>query len=518
MPIVDDFRASLSDFPSAAPAMQQQILQHIGQWKTLSPDEACAVIEEGLPNEAPVEAEPLLQMALLRLSQTWRSAEAKPMPSETRNRIAALHQEWSELPSARDALLTVLACSAGPEELQIFADLMAKAPPLSHDGAAIAFAPLFQQKRYDPAPLFPALFETLASPVAASAALDLSNFVTRQGLVESHPGADRAESLANLLGGLSQRLEKLTDNPQAEEDEDPDQITAKIAESISLAVALCDALALIGDDSVTPKLYQALEVRHRRLRTEAAAALAQLGDEAGKKALIELAAEPVARLRVIAYANELGIADQISDKFLTDDARAEAELAVGLAQPTYYGVPPSRLEVIDKRELYWPAYDEPIECFLVRFTYSVSSAAGELEGFSNIGIAGPIAHAMAADLTELPLDDVYALFAGWCVQHEEIYDLDLHEISNQPDIDRLSRRIRDADFDAVQPIALHSFFNERVLVAGAVKEGVAGSVAMGADSHVWLPRVNVASPPGPNEAYHLFKGRKVLRSFNEADE
>ena len=67
-------------------------------------------------------------------------------------------------------------------------------------------------------------------------------------------------------------------------------------EGVSLAVSLCDALALIGDASSTARLREAHEIRHRRLRVEAAAALARLGDEEGEKSLIELAAEPVARL------------------------------------------------------------------------------------------------------------------------------------------------------------------------------------------------------------------------------
>lgn len=515
MSIVEEFRTALNEFPNSAPAQQRLILQEIARWKDIPESTAASVILEALPGEVADNFSPVIQMALLRLSQTWRKQKPIPLPQDVRERLVDLHAAWKNSPPARDAILTVLACSAAPKELAAFAELAASAPPHSHDGAAVAFAPLFQSMAYDPSPLFPKLFETLASPFAATAALDLSNFVTRHEMVDQHPATPRVEPLAKLLGDISLRLDRLHENPQAESD-DPDEVASTIAESVGLAVALCDALALIGDESVTPKLYQAFEVRHRRLRTEAAAALARLGDEKGAAELVQLAAEPVARLRVIAYCEELGLADQLAGEYLTDVARAEAELAVALAQPTYYGIPPSKFELLHQREMHWPGYDEPVDCFLFEFAYTVKTPSGESQAFRNIGIAGPMAHAiLSADLTQLSPDDIYALFAGWCAEHEDIFEVDLHEIDNQIDVDRLSRKIRDADFDAVVPVALHSFFNEKVLIANAVADGAAGVVAMGSDDHVWLPRAEVASPPGPVEAYHVFKGRRLLRSFNE---
>ena len=53
-------------------------------------------------------------------------------------------------------------------------------------------------------------------------------------------------------------------------------------DGVGLAVALCDALAQIGNKEAIGKLYQAMDLSHRRLRTEAAAALAKLGEEAGE--------------------------------------------------------------------------------------------------------------------------------------------------------------------------------------------------------------------------------------------
>src|SRR5204863_9221024 len=144
------------------------------------------------------------------------------------------------------------------------------------------------------------------SPARGAPILDLAKCLTREKLVERHPATDVAAELISLLGELVQTLLVLEERPD-EFGDTPQQLSRRVARGVALAVSLCDALALIGDKSATAKLYQTLQVGHRRLRTEAAAALARLGEEEGKAELVKLAAEPIARLRVLAYAKGLGI-------------------------------------------------------------------------------------------------------------------------------------------------------------------------------------------------------------------
>jgi len=98
-----------------------------------------------------------------------------------------------------------------------------------------------------------------------------------------------------------------------------------------------------------PRLTEAMQLKHRRVQTEAAGALARLGDELGTEHLIALVNEPSARLRVIAYADELGMGDRIDDRFRTVESTAEAEMALWLSQPSQMGVPPTLVETIDQR-------------------------------------------------------------------------------------------------------------------------------------------------------------------------
>ena len=426
--------------------------------------------------------------------------------------LGDLYRQLGAASKARCHLLQLLAGDRAPVALRAFADLVAEDPPQDRSGVGIAFSPLFQRKDYDIGCLFPRLLGAIGHPAVAAAVIDLSNFVTREGLSAAHPAARRAPQLAALLGELAQRLASIEELSHVDRQLLP-QVSRQVDDGVSLAVSLCDALGLIGDESAVGKLYQVLSLQHRRLRTEAAAALARLGQEAGRESLIALAAEPVCRLRVIAYAEELGILDRIDEQYRTRPAQAEAELALWLAQPSQLGIPPTRLEIIDSRTQYWPGFDQPVECFLLRFIYQLAQAE-----YSNIGIAGPLTHAFAADLADLPLEDIYAAFAGWHAQHEEICELEVDALSafERPEVARLERALRDRGYDAIQPLRFGYFFGERMLVARAVRNGCSGIAVADAHDVQWHPSAGRQRPVGPHEASAIYKGRKLLCSFNNS--
>jgi hypothetical protein len=433
------------------------------------------------------------------------------LPATTLHKVADLYRHLGKTSQMRQHLLSLLIEAGTPTSLSEFVELMVADPPLDGTAVAVIFGPLFQRRRGNPAVLFPRLLDAIGQPSVAAAVLDLANFLTRQQLVDRHPAAERVGDLAALLGGIVGRLGKLESASPPEESPRLREISAQVDEGVSLAVSLCDALALIGEPSVIGKLYQAMDLSHRRLCTEAAAALAKLGEKSGVEMLVQLAAEPVARLRVLAYAEELGILDQVDPHYQTDAAQAEAELALWLAQPSQIGVPPNRCELIESREQYWPGYDEPVECYLFRFVYEIGDAE-----FSNIAIAGPLTHAFAADLSDLSPDDIYAAFAGWQAVHEDIYEADVDSLTEmqRTDVVRLERRLRDEGYDAIEPRTLGSFFGDRVLVATAMRAGVPGIAVVDNVGSAWWPRGANRRPLGPDHAYCIYKGRRLLRSFN----
>ena len=438
-----------------------------------------------------------------------RGQESGPeFEAETRRGLTDLYRHFGRESTFRHELLRILVNNGQVDDLRAFVETIVDDPPADDTAAAQILTPLFQ-KRLEPSTLFPRLLDGLSHVSLAAAILDLSNFVTRNELVDQHPATDRAAQLAMLLGEITQRLAQLEEQPA--EDSVVDELNKKIAEGVALIVSLCDALALIGDKSVVGKLFNVLELGHRRLRTEAAAALARLGEERGVDELAKMAAEPVVRLRAIAYAEELDVLDKIEDQFLSSVARAEAELVLHLAQPTQLGLPPTSCELVDEREQYWPGYDEPVECFLFRFGYHLGT-----NNYSNIGIAGPLAHAFTADLADLPPNDIYAAFAGWQAEHADIYELLVENLNEtqRVEVARLERRVRDSKYEQVVPLTLGLFFGDKVLVAAASREGTPGIAVADANEVFWYPSGKSERPLGPTEIYSIYKGRKLLRTFN----
>ena len=476
---------------------------------------AAALLLLNVPLAEP--ADELLRAVLGKLAAQRRTA-AGASNDELRDALVQLYQHLGPPSRARAQILAWLALGGSSFELALLADLLVEDPPRDEEDVLLALTPLFQSPKLSADALFPRLLDALSHPLLAAGVLDLASFALRQKLVKQHPAAAISGKLADLLGQLVGTLGKLTEE-SPDDERSMAEIGRQVAQSVSLAVSLCDALALIGEQGAVGKLYQALDLGHRRLRTEAAGALARLGDAHGREELVKLAAEPVARLRVLAYAKELGMEDQIEPEFRTPTARAEAELTVWLAEPTQFGLPPTKCELFDQRNQFWPGFSQSVECFLFRFTYELTVDDAE-RTYSNIGIAGPLAHAFTADLADLSPDDIYAAFAGWHAQHEDIREYDVARLSRteKMEVVRLQRRLHDAGYLEIQPVQMGYFFGQKALVAQASRESVPGIAIADFSDISFFPIRNVRKALGPREAYSIYKGRKLLKTFNRTRE
>lgn len=447
----------------------------------------------------------------------WRQGEAEPKPTwvghldqATVDKIVRLYRELDPVGDTRYGWLRLLAAERTPEALTRFAELVADDPPSGDTEVVLCFAPLLRPGRYNAAALFPRLLKALEHPHVAAVLLDLCNYLTRVGLVDDHPAAARVTQLAGLLGRLVAELQRLEENLDEWTGTTAER-SARMAQSVALFVSLCDALARIGDTSVVGKLYQALEVAHRRLRTEAAAALARLGEAAGADVLVEMLAEPAVRGRALHYLEEIGSEDRIPDEYGSPVARAEGELALWLSQPTQLGVAPTSISLVDSRRLAWPGYVEPIDCYL--FRYECRWPQGELAG---VAVAGPVTYTLSADLADLSPDDIYASFAGWHAEHEEIYEIDADRLSGaqRHTAGRMLDVARQGGYQSIELVKLGYFFGEAEAVATARRGQISGAIIVDRQSVHWYPRGATSRPVGPSEAYYIHKGRKILRTFN----
>jgi hypothetical protein len=481
-------------------------------------DGLIALAKQASPGQATGPHEPLLAALLEQLSLRYRrqGAERQPRQELSGRRLQQISDLYAALAArgrnARHHLLRVLTGCGTPEALEKFVELVVADGPDDAKQADLAFVPLFQHAKLPVEALFPGLLRAILNPAVAVQVFDLANYVTRRGLVSVHPTAGRLKQLLTLCSGVVNRLQDFEHKPEGF-GSSPQEISQMVGRCVELLVALCDALALIGDQRAIGKLRQMLELRHRRLRTEAAAALARLGDKTGIDALVGLAAEPSVRRRAAAYLKELGETEKLPPELCSDIAVAEGELASWLAEPAQIGLAPQRMELLDRRTQPWPGFAEPVVCFLFRFEYDFPRGT-----FRGVGITGPVVHASAADLTKLPPEDIYAIYAGWHAEHAEISEIDVQDFGpDQADeAEAVLRELEDIGYEEVRVVKLGRVLDQRVAVASAVLAGEPGVVITADDKMRWCPAE--AHPSlGANEIYCLFKGRLLMSAFQQAD-
>lgn len=467
-------------------------------------------IAESRSDEPALRNDQTLWSALLGAVHRALAQPTAHVQAETVRRATSLYQWLGADSQARHLLLACLAASDRRDALAAFAELVVADPPARPQDAALAFVPLFQRRDDAAASLFPRLLDALEHPAVAAVILDLANFLCRQRKVAPHPASSRATQLGVLLGALVSRLARLEEQP-GEYASSPAALHALVGECVELIVTLCHALGMIGDESLGGKLRQALELSHRRLRTEAAFSLAQLGDDEGLKTLAEMAAEPVVRPRALAYLEELGQLSRAREADRSPTARAEGELAAWLSQPTQFGMPPHRLDLFDSQRQFWPGFTEPVDCYLFRYEYRIADRV-----LSGVAIAGPLTHALRADLADLPPAEIYAAYAGWHAEHEAIQERTPEQLSNEQRQrwEQRSQELAERGFQDIELVQLGSFFDEEAYVASASKAGQSGVVILAGRQLEWhLPGPGSRSL-GPHELYLIHKGRKLLRAFN----
>lgn len=424
--------------------------------------------------------------------------------------IEQIDQALPEQASNRHLLLHLLTLARTRESLQTLVGILKQRPPADWMNAAQMLSPLMQYDDWPIDAVFPEALECLSEPALAASLLDLANFLVRRERIERHPAAEILPALNELLGQVASRLGFFEENPRAFGD-DVQTVQNRLAESVALAVSLCDALALIGDESSIGKLNQTVELRHRRVQCEAAGALAKLGDEAGRKRLMELANDPAARLRAIAYADELGFGEEIDSAFRTPNATAEAEMALWLSQPHQAGVPPTNVEVVASRRMLWPSFDDPVDVTLVRFEYNLGDRA-----YSNIGMTGPATYTLGCDLADLPVEDIFAIYAGWHAEHPDIFTVP-REAMNEAQIrvmEQFQQHLQHLGYEDIQPALLGLFLDERAGVFHATREGTACVVATDGLETIDQATAGRSRAMQADDLFNLYKGRKMLRTFN----
>lgn len=459
------------------------------------------------------ESDPAIVGGLLRVVHTALLQSGKDSARSVQpDSLAVIESALPDEAPNRHLLLQLYAINGTTEALDRLLSSMMAAPPKTWVEAAQVISPLMQYDDWPVTAVYPRGLSCLQHPTLASPLLDLANYMFRENRTDVHPAIERLPMLNQLLGEVSGRLNSFEENPHVFGD-DVETVQARLSEAVALAVSLCDAVGLIGHSSSVGKLHQAVELRHRRVQCEAAGALARLGEDIGKKRLLELTADPAARLRAIHYADELGFGDLVEDQYRTDTATAESEMALWLSQPQQMGVPPTDLEVVDSRHLLWPSYHDPIDVFLVRFEYNFGDRT-----YSNVGMTGPVAFAMSADVANLPLDDIYAIYAGWHADHPEIFSVptdQFNEVQTRV-MGSFQKHLTRLNYESPKPALLGFFLDEQAGIFTAVRDSTECVVVTDGLETIDQPISGRLRPLSPEDLFNLYKGRKMLRTFNSS--
>ncbi len=481
-----------------------------------TPDGAGLLAELASRGGALALADPAILGGLLRVTHTKllasRGDDESPLGAEDINLTDVqnlLGQIGDDVPN-RFLLLHLLAIIRTPAALRMLVARLDESPPKNWLEAGQTLSPLMQRRDWSIDAVFPQALALLAHPPLASAILDIANYLTRTSQVAKHPATSRAETLASLLGGVTNQLSRFEDDPRSFGD-DIDTVQQRLGEAVSLAISLCDAIGLIGDETYLGKLHQTLELRHRRVQCEAAGAMARLGDELGQQRLLELAQEPVCRLRAIHYADELELGDGIDEQYRSDEANAEAEMALWMSQPQQMGVPPTSVEVVETRRLLWPSFTSPVDVHLVRFEYNFGDQI-----YSNVGITGPAVYTMASDVADLATDDIYAIYAGWHADHPEIFSVPASQLNSAQKriVEPLTVYLDRHGYEGLEVELLGFFLDEQCAVFQATRDSVRCRVVTDGLETIDQPIDGRLRPLSAMDLFHWYKGRKMLRTFN----
>ncbi|MFN9984144.1 MAG: hypothetical protein ACK52S_01210, partial [Pirellula sp.] len=182
-------------------------------------------------------------------------------------------------------LQAILSCCE-PKAVRVGIDLLVDHPPRDWTDTSLAITALVQTDKWNVSDVFPRLLDS-TNPAVLSPALDLANLLVRERGANPHPAASRFDSLLTLLGGVTQQLASMEENPRRFSNSVA-EIQKILFNSVSLVVSLCDFFALSGDSRAIGKLTQALDLSHRRIKVEAAFALAKLGEERARNLLLEM--------------------------------------------------------------------------------------------------------------------------------------------------------------------------------------------------------------------------------------
>jgi hypothetical protein len=259
--------------------------------------------------------------------------------------------------------------------------------------------PLIFEQVDDKHPAWRRLCDGLRDPLPESflavAYLDFANGHAIHGALDNHPFATRA-GVAKLRMWLS---DPNTDNS-------------------SYARSAATALPFVPEAPRNELLELAGAHPDITVRMEAAWAGAKVGDLRGRQQLQDWCRDVKFSRTASQYLEELGYQDEIPAECREPDFQAAAEMCGWLAHPQEYERPPDKIELYDKRILFWPPTNDRRAVWLFKYTYLPVKEGEELE--IGIGMVGSYTFALWGEVTpDMSPEDVYGIHCCWELETNE---------------------------------------------------------------------------------------------------
>lgn len=283
------------------------------------------------------------------------------------------------------------------------------------------------------------------------------------------------------------------------------------------AHASAQSLPYIDEPWRSELISIALKHHDHNVRVAASWAEAMIGRQAGLDRLADYCMDVNYSDYAIELLNELGRTDIITKEAFEPDFQAMAEFSQWLAHPLELGVPPDKLEIIDKRRLAWPPEFKEKPFWVIRYT--LHDKTGEGKDDIGVGLVGSSTWCFFDDeMIDFSPEDVYAKHCFWEMENKGLIETikggDLAEHQNvlqnwhgeKPDDIKIILTINISDE--------LKFQQKKVALATATLGGEAGLLLLDGERSRWYGASEVSEDVDPDTILERHVGRGVLGFTN----
>lgn len=243
--------------------------------------------------------------------------------------------------------------------------------------------------------LFQALGKKIPAKFIGIAFLDAANTAARDHGFKPHP-FDSAQGVKILRAHLSDASSK----------------------NDSYAVSACAAIPFLSAARRKPLIALARKHKDPQVRMEVAWAMAKLGDKTSIQYLVDQCLDRNSSLQAQEYLREIGHAKLIPRDVREPEFAALAEMCNWLKHPNEYGEAPDSIELMDKREIYWPPLKKSRTVRLFSFVYNKSRNRPKRD--VGVGMVGTMTWAFFDETKpSMKPQDIYGLHCCLELEHME---------------------------------------------------------------------------------------------------